>query len=348
MESSDLVRDKEIGVSVVMPVFNVDKFLGEAIESVLNQTFEDFELILVNDGSTDSSAAICKRYLDLHARVRFFDQPNLGVSAARNRGMGNAEGKYIYFMDSDDTIDKDFLRNSYCIGEKSDADIVVLGEYYINRLPDPPALPGWAMLIRRNFIKDNPMVCFPNDIQPCEDGLFSHQLLALTNRIGSTADALYFYRKHDEQNHQAINKQADKLLKQIPQWFAVLDNFYTHYNLYQNKSLHLARFLEHEPFEFRYLGMPLNLEQKEYLFHTIHEYFDGHVNPYLPAMDFKKLSVPFQLFLQSKSCTEFDDKYQEYSGKIAVRRKIMLFLVKLIPFSSQRRGLRKKLNARLR
>ena len=178
LEGSDLVRGNEIGVSVVMPVFNADNFLAEAIESVLNQTFQDFELILVNDGSTDSSAAICKYYREMEPKVRFFDQPNLGVSAARNYGMENAGGKYIYFMDSDDTIDKDFLRNSYCIGEKSDADIVVLGEYYINRLPDPPALPGWAMLIRQNFIKDNPIVCFPNDIQPCEDGLFSHQLLA--------------------------------------------------------------------------------------------------------------------------------------------------------------------------
>lgn len=348
MENSDLITVKGVGVSVVMPVFNVEKFLVEAIESVLNQTFQDFELILVNDGSTDSSAAICKRYLHLHSKVRFFDQPNLGVSAARNLGMENAGGKYIYFMDSDDTIDKDFLGNSYTMGEESDADIVVLGEYYINRLPNPPALPGWAMLIRRNFIKENPIIRFPIGIQPCEDGLFSHQLLALTNRIGSTADALYFYRKHDEQNHQAINKQANKLLKQIPQWFVVLDNFYIHYDLYQNKSLHLARFLEHEPFEFRYLRMPLNQKQKEYLFNTIHEYFDRNVNPYLSAMDFKKLSVPFRLFLQCKSCVEFDDKYRKYSSKTSFQRKIMLFAAKFIPFSLLRRSVRQKINERFR
>lgn len=348
MENSDLVTVKGVGISVVMPVFNVEKFLEEAIESVLNQSFKNFELILVNDGSTDSSGAICKHYFDLDSRVRFFDQSNSGVSVARNRGMENAGGKYIYFMDSDDTIDKEFLCNSYRIGEQSDADIVVLGEYYINRLPNPPALPGWAMLIRMKLIKDNPIIGFPIGIQPCEDGLFSHQLLALTNRIGAAADALYFYRQYDEQNHRAINKQIDNLLKKIPEWFVVLDNFYKHYDLYKQKSLHLAKFLEHEPFEFRYLGMPLNFEQKQSLFRIIQEYFNSAVKPHLSADDFKKLSIPFRLFVQSENCTEFDHSYLNYSRKMTIRKKIMLFAAKFIPFSSLRRSLRYKINERFR
>lgn len=91
-------------ISVIIPVYNVEKYLGECLGSVAGQTFTDYELILVDDGSTDSSPAIMQRYALSDVRIHIVSQSNKGVSAARNYGLSVAQGDYILFVDSDDTI----------------------------------------------------------------------------------------------------------------------------------------------------------------------------------------------------------------------------------------------------
>lgn len=91
-------------VSIIVPVYKVEKFLPKCIESVLNQTYTDFELILVDDGSPDKSPEICDKYAELDKRVVVIHQKNAGVSAARNAGLENAKGEYIGFVDPDDWI----------------------------------------------------------------------------------------------------------------------------------------------------------------------------------------------------------------------------------------------------
>ena len=88
--------------SIIVPVYQVESYLNQCLESVLRQTFSDFELILVDDGSTDGSAAICKEYAQKDDRVRLIQQPNGGLSAARNTGISEAKGDYLIFLDSDD------------------------------------------------------------------------------------------------------------------------------------------------------------------------------------------------------------------------------------------------------
>lgn len=97
-------------VSVIIPVYNSEKFLARTIESVLNQTFTDFELLLVNDGSKDASPSICDSYAAQDKRVRVFHKPNGGVSSARNCGLDNANGQYIAFLDNDDLYYPEFLQ----------------------------------------------------------------------------------------------------------------------------------------------------------------------------------------------------------------------------------------------
>ncbi len=97
-------------LSIIVPVYNKEQYLNESIKSILNQTFTDFELILVNDGSTDSSLAICRNYQELDNRVHVIDQPNAGVSAARNTGIAFSTGTFIGFIDSDDTIEADMYQ----------------------------------------------------------------------------------------------------------------------------------------------------------------------------------------------------------------------------------------------
>ncbi len=97
-------------VSVIIPVFNAERYLPTCIESILAQSMPDFELLLVNDGSTDSSAAICDRYAARDRRIRVFHCPNRGVSAARNLGLDQARGDFIVFVDSDDWVVPDHLQ----------------------------------------------------------------------------------------------------------------------------------------------------------------------------------------------------------------------------------------------
>jgi len=96
-------------VSVIVPVYNAEKYIEECIESILNQVYESIEVIMINDGSTDSSGQICEYYEKKDSRVRCIHSDNRGVSAARNLGIKYSRGDYIHFVDSDDTIDPEMI-----------------------------------------------------------------------------------------------------------------------------------------------------------------------------------------------------------------------------------------------
>ena len=97
-------------ISVIIPVYNAEDFIGQCVQSVLNQSFSDFELLLINDGSKDGSGAICDSYELKDSRVKVFHKENGGVSTARNLGLENATGDWVVFVDSDDTLKRDFLK----------------------------------------------------------------------------------------------------------------------------------------------------------------------------------------------------------------------------------------------
>lgn len=118
-------------ISVIMPVYNSDKYLKTAIESILNQSFTSFELILVDDGSTDASGVICDEYSNIDERVKVIHQKNSGISCARNVGLNNSTGDYIAFADNDDFFHEDLLEDNYKFAKENDADIVKFGVSYI-------------------------------------------------------------------------------------------------------------------------------------------------------------------------------------------------------------------------
>ena len=114
MNTNDVHRpDPLMEISVIVPVYNVAQYLSTCIESVLQQTFSDFELLLIDDGSTDESATICDRYSQQDKRIKVIHQKNAGVAAARRAGVETASGEYIYFVDSDDTIPANALESLY-------------------------------------------------------------------------------------------------------------------------------------------------------------------------------------------------------------------------------------------
>lgn len=114
-------------ISIIVPVYNVEQYLSECVESILNQTFKDYECILVDDGSLDGGAAICDRYARKDERVLVIHQENEGVSAARNAGLHVACGKYVAFIDSDDFVSKDYLKTLYEVAEDTKADMIMCG-----------------------------------------------------------------------------------------------------------------------------------------------------------------------------------------------------------------------------
>lgn len=118
-------------ISVVVPVYNVEKYLRKCLDSILNQSFEEFELLLINDGSTDRSGEICEEYAAVDNRIVCVNQENRGLGGARNKGIEIARGKYILFIDSDDYIDKNMLKQLFGNIEMSKADVASCGIYNV-------------------------------------------------------------------------------------------------------------------------------------------------------------------------------------------------------------------------
>lgn len=114
-------------ISVIMPVYNSAEYLHLAVESVKKQTFEDWELLLIDDGSSDESGTLCDQYALQDERIRVFHQENKGITVTRNRGMKESAGEYITFIDNDDEYMPDILERTYALAQKYDADIVKFG-----------------------------------------------------------------------------------------------------------------------------------------------------------------------------------------------------------------------------
>ncbi|MGO2891442.1 glycosyltransferase family 2 protein [Enterococcus devriesei] len=116
-------------ISIIVPIYNVEKYLKRTIDSILSQSFEDFELVLVNDGSTDSSGEICDEYARRDERIKVVHKNNGGVSSARNTGLITASGRFIGFVDSDDYIAEDMYELLYNNLIKENADLSICGIY---------------------------------------------------------------------------------------------------------------------------------------------------------------------------------------------------------------------------
>lgn len=112
-------------ISIIVPIFNAEKYLHQCLDSILSQSYENFECLLINDGSTDASASICREYVAKDARFRYFEKENGGVSSARNLGIERSGGAYITFIDSDDWVEFDYLEVLYAAIIQETADISV-------------------------------------------------------------------------------------------------------------------------------------------------------------------------------------------------------------------------------
>lgn len=209
-------------ISVIVPVYNAEKYLHRCIDSVLAQTYTDFELLLIDDGSKDKSGEICDEYAQKDSRVRVFHKENGGVSSARNLGLDNAKGEWITFVDSDDWVDIEWLQTIFeNIPKYHGLDIVRYGytchqddgmegntvkaitarvatnteNFVVYSEESQYYEMVWNTLIRLSVVGD---IRFKIDIQWSEDYIFMYECFAKSKKMLILDKALYHYRNRDD------------------------------------------------------------------------------------------------------------------------------------------------------
>ena len=130
-------------VSIIVPVYNVEQYIERCLNSIVSQTYANLEIILVDDGSTDSSGNICKKYSEKDKRIKYIYQENKGLSGARNAGIDNSTGDYLCFIDSDDWVERDYLMSAMKIFDNDKVDIAIFGYFISSENDDKISTKGW-------------------------------------------------------------------------------------------------------------------------------------------------------------------------------------------------------------
>lgn len=297
-------------ITVIIPIYNLSKYLRNCLESVINQTYKDLEIICINDGSTDDSISILKEYKEKDDRIIIIDKENEGVSAARNEGIEKSNGEYLFCIDGDDYIDEDFFEKFYYNAKKNDSDLVILGGFWnldkrVNKNYHS-ALPTCSMFIRKKILEENKFLRYPLNVQPGEDGIFSHKLLMFVYNVSFEYDTKYHYIKRVGQDSQRAIKEPKILLGAIKKWLELLEEFYNEYNFWESKSLSFAKYIEQEAFlAFRTKNFTAEDEIK------IFEILKNSLNKIIKNIDkedYKYFSKEFITFIESDSIKEYYSK----------------------------------------
>ncbi len=255
-------------ISVIFPIYNVEQQLRRGIDSILQQTYKNFELILVNDGSTDSSLSICREYEKIDSRVKVIDQANQGVSVARNTGIDNACGEWIAFVDPDDYVHPSYLERLYEVVIQTGSDISVCNYRIVHEERDafnqiektvPQIYSGyeslnnffgsqytrnvcpWGKLVKKELHKG---LKYPiGRVQ--EDAHITYRLFERANKVAYIDEFLYHYyqRKNSIMNHPAKEKFLARRDDAIHAQQEMINFFYNvSYELYYKKSLSLLTY----------------------------------------------------------------------------------------------------------
>lgn len=225
-------------ISIIVPIYNTEKYLHECLDSILNQSYINFEVLLINDGSTDSSGTICQEYVERDSRFRYFEKDNGGVASARNLGLERSEGTYITFIDSDDWVEFKYLEVLYTALKENDTDVAIStykrfaqdGVFYLRSysreddeflnlgtrsrdsfleiLPrlgelDHSFYSISSKLIKRKIIGN---LLFDEQVSYAEDLNFFFHLYLGVESVVYVRDYTYIYRTHDASTSQNVNE----------------------------------------------------------------------------------------------------------------------------------------------
>ncbi|MBR4904404.1 MAG: glycosyltransferase [Selenomonadaceae bacterium] len=240
-------------VSVIVPMYNAEKYIGECLDSLLNQTFQNFEVILVNDCATDNSRQVAETYLEkFGGRLKIYDnKKNSGVSVTRNRGLLLSRGEYVFFLDSDDIITETALEEMYNLAKKYDADFVNCMKNYkmsedgkdrklfsLKKItPNDETLAeedlnwrfkklytgtlGWGpprKFLRRDFLIENELF-FIKNILSAEDKVWTLGILFCAKKMVHAPLALYFYRQSENSITRTKKTFRQKVMLSLTAYF---------------------------------------------------------------------------------------------------------------------------------
>lgn len=239
-------------VSIIVPVYNAGKFLNVCIDSVLNQSYTNWELILVNDGSTDNSLDIIKQYFQLDSRIAYIDKINEGPSLARKSGTDQSKGKYIQYLDSDDLLLADAIENLVNRAEETNAEIVA-APFYFYYSEDKMDLSGhftfqtltgieyfneillgkaywsvWSNFILRSLFEKNEILFIP-EISYGEDAILIIQLLYNTQKVVSINQPILYYKQIESSICHDITPKRHADFRAYNKW---ITHFLTERGLY--------------------------------------------------------------------------------------------------------------------
>ena len=253
-------------LSIIVPVYDVERYLPKCIDSILAQTFTDFELILVEDGSPDNCPALCDAAAAKDARIRVLHQKNGGLSAARNAGLDAARGKWIGFVDSDDYIAPEMYEALYKAVQSTGADLalcdyaevdetgapclppytglaqrIFTGRELLKRATNTMAQPAWNKLYRRDLLVDH-QIQFTSEVRWAEDLVFNMQYLEYANVLVSIPEAGYYYVQNPQSIcHTQINPAS--IVQNKIQTFRYYKDLYTRLGMYEEVRPQLYKFL---------------------------------------------------------------------------------------------------------
>ena len=257
-------------VSIIVPIYNAEQYLRRCVDSILNQEYTDYELLLVNDGSTDASGDICEEYGDQDPRVIVIQKENTGVSDSRNRALDRARGKYLQFLDSDDWITPDATRLFVRAAEEYGCDMVISDFYrvvgerlspkgdieeegvltreeFAAHMMENPAdfYYGvlWNKLYRRDIVEEHKLR-MDTDISWCEDFMFNLEYIRYAKVFYALHAPIYYYvKRKGSLASQGIN--ISKTVKMKLMMFEYYNNFYKHVldeEDYEKNRLQVYRF----------------------------------------------------------------------------------------------------------
>ena len=231
-------------ISVIVPVYNVEKYLDKCLKSLVNQTLKEIEIIVVNDGTKDNSQKIIDKYVKKYPKlVKSYIKKNGGLSSARNYGLKYAKGKYISFIDSDDWVRKDMFEKMYEKADKEDLDIVVcdsINVYEDNKESYRKSNFNYSDNSVKNYLLAPPMACtriykkYIFDNVMFEEGIFYEDLnltpglVNITKKIGFVEEGFYYYlqRSGSIMNQKGFNNKLLDIFKVLNNNYKKLNNKY--------------------------------------------------------------------------------------------------------------------------
>lgn len=253
-----------VDISIIVPVYNVETYLAECVDSVIaSSIFDKCELLLIDDGSTDNSYVLCQEYQKLYSNIASYSFQNAGLSAARNRGVHLAKGKYIFFLDSDDAIMPDYLEILYHEIKDKCCDMVVAGfsrfedknetasHVFRKVLECNQVLTGcrylekrmdnddwdnqvWCALYSRAFLEKN-RLDFCEEVRLYEDILFSNEILLFAEKVYMIPAYGYLYRIRSQSLSQGVVNERD--IECTLQVLEIILKKYTHYTVEQKHAI---------------------------------------------------------------------------------------------------------------